>query len=59
MHKRYIKGNQSISLQKIIKSQRKAAREEEMNKGITNWLEKINKMAILRPSLSTMTLSVD
>lgn len=59
MHKKYIKGNQSISLQKIIKSQRKAAREEEMNKGITNWLEKINKMAIPRPSLSTMTLSVD
>lgn len=32
--------NQSISLQKIIKSQSKAAGEEEMNKETTNWLEK-------------------
>ena len=45
---------QSIVLQKIIKSQRKRAREEERNRAITNSQKLINKMAVT-PYLSIYT----
>ena len=51
-------GNQIITLQRIISSQRKAEREEERNKDTTKQSED-NKMALESPYVLTTTLSVN
>ena len=51
-------GNQIITLQRIINSQRKAEREEERNKDTTKQSED-NKMALESPYVLTATLSVN
>ena len=51
-------GNQIITLQRIINSQRKAEREEERNKDTTKQSED-NKMSLESPYVLTTTLSVN
>ena len=51
-------GNQIITLQRIINSQRKAEREEERNKDTTKQSED-NKMALESPYVLTTTLSAN